>query len=252
MSADATKRQMFTVERRMLAERRRLLGEVAEQLTTGIPAMPPAVEAAPAQPSFDPTPILEAIRNLESKIERVLDIDHRQIDSIQVDLADISGRIRTTKAEIAQLRHPHAHEDKLTLASEELSAVVTQTEVATNRIMACAEHLDEIVGELRSRSMDVYEGRRLQEMAELLPQIFEACAFQDITGQRIAKVVRALNFIEERVEAMMNAWNVREFETMPLPASLDRTDGNLHLTGPAQQGKAPGTLDQDAIDALFG
>jgi chemotaxis regulatin CheY-phosphate phosphatase CheZ len=44
-------------------------------------------------------------------------------------------------------------------------------------------------------------------MNEAVVKIFEACNFQDLTGQRITKVVRALSFIEERVEAMMGVWN---------------------------------------------
>lgn len=61
-------------------------------------------------------------------------------------------------------------------------------------------------------------------MNEMIVRIFEACNFQDLTGQRITKVVRALSFIEERVDAMMGVWHKREFETMPLPpASPPRT-----------------------------
>jgi chemotaxis protein CheZ len=83
-------------------------------------------------------------------------------------------------------------------------------------------------------------------------KIFEACNFQDLTGQRITKVVRALSFIEERVEAMMGVWNKREFETMPLPPGMAAKDGDLDLHGPNKVDQSKGMISQADIDALFG
>ena len=37
-------------------------------------------------------------------------------------------------------------------------------------------------------------------------QIFEACNFQDLTGQRITKVVSTLRFVEDRIMQMMDIW----------------------------------------------
>jgi chemotaxis protein CheZ len=89
-------------------------------------------------------------------------------------------------------------------------------------------------------------------MNEAVVKIFEACNFQDLTGQRITKVVRALSFIEERVEAMMGVWNKREFETMPLPPGMAAKDGDLDLHGPNKVDQAKGMISQADIDALFG
>jgi chemotaxis protein CheZ len=172
------------------------------------------------------------------------------VEQIQVEIADISGRIRMTKAEIAALRHPLSDEDKFTQATSELGEVVKATEHATNTIMQRAEELDDIIQELRAQLIDTYAGQRVNDMAEIVVGIFEACNFQDLTGQRITKVVRALTFIEERIDAMMRAWNVKEFETMPLPPSITRMDGELELHGP-QDSQLPENFSQDDIDALF-
>lgn len=210
--------------------------------------------SAPSQPVaavVDNTEVLKAVADLGSKLDRFLALDTQQIEHIQVEIADISGRIKATKLEMSALRHPLAGEDRFQQASEELSAVVTSTEGATNTIMACTEELEEIVQELRSSLPEGYQSSRVNDMNELIVRIFEACNFQDLTGQRITKVVRALAFIEERVDAMMGLWNQREFEAMPLPPSTAKHDGNLELHGPSAPESA-GNISQSDIDALFG
>ncbi|MBP2315309.1 protein phosphatase CheZ [Azospirillum soli] len=211
----------------------------------------PIAAALPAGPvTVDQTEVIRAINDLGAKLDRFLTLDANQIEQIQVEIADISGRIKATKVEMAAIRHPLAGEDKFQQASQELNAVVNATEVATNTIMACAEELEEVVHELKSSLPEGYHADRVNDMNDVIVRIYEACNFQDLTGQRITKVVRALSFIEERVEAMMGHWNKREFEAMPLPPSVTKKDEHLELHGPAEQQEA-GNISQADIDALF-
>jgi chemotaxis protein CheZ len=214
----------------------------------------PPVAIAPTEGApvvVDNSAVLRAIADLGSKFDRYLAMDASQIDQIQTEIADISGRIKATKVEMAALRHPLAGDDKFLQASQELSAVVSATEGATNAIMACAEELEEIIQELKSSMPEGYQADRVNDMVEVIVRIYEACNFQDLTGQRITKVVRALTFIEERVDAMMGLWNRREFEAMPLPPSVTKKDEHLDLHGPAESG-VDGNVSQADIDALFG
>jgi len=211
-------------------------------------ALPVALPAGPM--TVDNTEVIRAINELGSKLDRFLTLDTNQIEQIQVEIADISGRIKATKVEMAAIRHPLAGEDKFQQASQELNAVVSATEDATNTIMACAEELEEVVHELKSSLPEGYHNDRVNDMNDIIVRIYEACNFQDLTGQRITKVVRALTFIEERVEAMMSHWNKREFEAMPLPPSVTKKDEDLELHGPSEE-EVPGNISQADIDALF-
>ena len=214
--------------------------------------------AAPSLPvpaqvvQADNTEVLRAIGDLGAKLDRFLTMDAAQIDQIQVEIADISGRIKATKVEMAAIRHPLAGDDKFQQASQELSAVVAATEAATNTIMACAEELEEVVSELKSSLPEGYHNDRVNDMVDVIVRIYEACNFQDLTGQRITKVVRAMSFIEERVDAMMGLWNKREFEAMPLPPSVTKKDEDLDLHGPVEATPESGNISQADIDALFG
>jgi chemotaxis protein CheZ len=175
-------------------------------------------------------------------------VQDKKIEEIRTEIADIAGRIQATKVEIAALRHPLSNDDKFEAASAELSQIVRQTESATEGIMSNAEKIEEVLADLMSVTTDEYANSRLGEIADFITAIYESCNFQDLTGQRITKVIKVLNYIEERVDAMMETWDIREFQTMPLPKDITRKDEDLTLSGPMQEGEA---ISQDEIDAMF-
>ncbi len=236
-------RKVFSAELKQLRGLLEAPGGIAAQ---AVPAGLPAAIAPPAGTPVDTGEVLDRIAALEAKLDRFLAYDHTEIERIRVEIEDISGRIKATKAEIAQIRHPLANEDKFQEASQQLMAVVSSTEDATNIIMNCAEQLEEIINEVRSQLPEGYQADRLGDMNDIIIRIFEACNFQDLTGQRITKVVRTLTFVEERVNAMMSVWHTREFETLPLPKTTEKEDGSLVLHGPTKE-----TVSQADIDALF-
>jgi chemotaxis protein CheZ len=81
--------------------------------------------------------------------------------------------------------------------------------------------------------------------------IFEACTFQDITGQRIAKVVETLQRLETRFDRMLSALPTAEGEEVKTAdeAAVDARKEDQILNGPQRDGPQ---VAQDDIDALFG
>lgn len=177
--------------------------------------------------------------------------DQAAFDKVRAEVEAIAARITLTKQEIATLKHPLATDDKLSSASMELSAVVKSTEEATQSIMQVAEHLDEVAREVTSLVSDSYVVQRLNEMSEYITKLFEACSFQDLTGQRITKVVKTIDFIEERIETMQVIWGRKDIEKLPLPDADDihKKDDGLVLHGPTDA--AGGAISQDEVDKLF-
>jgi chemotaxis protein CheZ len=209
---------------------------------------PPVVHAAP--PVVDISALTERLESMEAKLDRFIKVDHQDIERIQVEISDIAGRIQATKVEIAALRHPLEQHGKFETAAAELGAVVSDTEQATNGIMNNVEKIEDIIGEVLAVLPPGFGATRLIDARDHIVKIYEACNFQDITGQRINKVVRTISFIEERVTAMLALWNANELATMPMAPHLDRMDSGLELTGPAGAAGSP-TVSQDDIDALF-
>ncbi|MCM0020721.1 MAG: protein phosphatase CheZ [Tagaea sp.] len=188
---------------------------------------------------------------LGKKLDGFLDLDHTEIERIRNEVQGIASRIESTKKEIGALRHPLAQDDKLISATFELSSVVSHTEEATTKIFDGVEKIEEIMRELRSVGLDEYALSRVAEVSDVCTTIIEACSFQDLTGQRINKVVRTLAFIEERINAMLEIWGHEEVGRVApvVEGATDLKDsGGVVLHGPQD---ADRTNSQADIDKLF-
>jgi chemotaxis protein CheZ len=162
--------------------------------------------------------------------------------AVTEELTSIAKEIRRMKEEISQLRANDMTGNKIPDAGRELDAIVEATEEATNSIMEAAE---EIMG------ADTSDAEAYQELvSNKMIGIFEACTFQDITGQRISKVVSTLRYIDERVSSFIEHLRIPE----ELDAALEeneeeRRKRELILHGPQHSGEG---VSQDDIDALLG
>ena len=89
------------------------------------------------------------------------------------------------------------------------------------------------------------------DIQDQVVQIFEACNFQDLTGQRITKVVNTLKFIEDRIVKMMEIWGgLDSFKDIEVERIAEATGDAALLNGPKLEADA-GHASQDDIDALF-
>jgi len=114
-------------------------------------------------------------------------------DAARTVLAQIAQDIAALHTDLKTLAPQEITSRRIPAAGEELEAVVAATEEATNEIMQAAEGLLEACGDAEGEFAQLVEGKATQ--------IFEACTFQDITGQRIGKVIKTLKVIEERLNA---------------------------------------------------
>src|ERR671921_479948 len=135
-------------------------------------------------------------------------------------LDSIYEAISRTKREIATLHYAGAQGQEITRVTDQLGAIVLGTETATNSILAAAEKIDDLSSNLSSR-LSGGDQEIAREILDHVISIFEACNFQDITGQRISKVVNAMRFVEERVHHMMEIWggmeSFKDIETIDDP-----------------------------------
>ncbi len=133
--------------------------------------------------------------------------------------------------------------------SDQLDAIVAATGEATETILEGIEPISEAVAELRGEPGP----EKLEEICDRITanatQALEACSFQDISGQRVSKIVRSLRFIEERVDALAGICGREEIEALGTdpPAEEHARDG-IVLEGPQLPGKA---ISQQEIDKLF-
>lgn len=177
-----------------------------------------------------------------------------QLDGLRAEVRELSQSIIETKRQIAALRNREKSPDRLLCANDELDAVVQATEGATEIILTAAEEIDAIAARLRSSVKLAGDLAALEEISDRTIRIFEACNFQDITGQRISKVVNTMKFVESRVERMIEIFGgpdsfagVEPPEDTPTPADPDADAHLLH--GPPLAADRP--ISQEDIDKLF-
>ena len=158
--------------------------------------------------------------------------------ALVAELEGLGRIIADARAEVAALRADESAESFIPSATDELAAIVEHTAKATHEILDTCEQLENMAKEAPGLA---------DRIGDATTRIYEACAFQDITGQRIAKVVSALQAIEARIGRARTRLLLREAGA-PLTEAQAKTPEQGLLNGPALPGAG---ISQSAIDALF-
>src|SRR6476469_8161782 len=174
-----------------------------------------------------------------------------QCEKLKVELDLIHDAINRTKREIATLHGKSFDGGEMAKVNGELGAVVGGTEQATQQILEAAEAIDQAATALSKNTSPDQQKLLSEEIQERVISIFEACNFQDLTGQRISKVMTTMKFIEQHINAMMNIWGGIDAIKAHATPIADTRDGDARLlNGPKMEGDV-GHASQDDIDAMF-
>ncbi|QQG36142.1 MAG: protein phosphatase CheZ [Micavibrio aeruginosavorus] len=174
---------------------------------------------------------------INSVIGKVQSVPRVPASDLESELVALKFMIDELHAQLGQVSAGEISGQYIPSATDELDAIVEATEKATEGIMEACESIQSLV---KAPGPDL-SGK----VEEQITRVYEACTFQDITGQRITKIVKTLKKIDERVtglvsmiEGRVNA--VPDQEHASAPATL--------LNGPALPQNA---ISQDDIDKLL-
>jgi len=188
--------------------------------------------------SYERDQVVQIISSVISKVEHVEEVSREAIFKELTDLQDI---IEESRKEIGIARPMDINDKDIPIATDELDAVVESTAQATGTIMDACDVISE-------KAMAV-GGENGDALMEQVTKIYEACSFQDITGQRITKVVRTLKSIEDKVGKLVSVLGQK------LPGFPDEVSGDDMRTGDAALLNGPQMKDQaisqDEIDKLL-
>jgi len=174
-----------------------------------------------------------------------------QCEKLKVELDLIHDAISRTKREIAVLHGKSFNGEEMAKVNGELGAVVGGTEQATQQILEATEAIDQAATALSKNITPDQQKLLSEDIQERVIAIFEACNFQDLTGQRISKVMQTMKFIEQHINEMMDIWGGVDAIKAHVPPIVDTREGDARLlNGPKLDGDA-GHASQDDIDALF-
>jgi chemotaxis protein CheZ len=171
-----------------------------------------------------------------------------EINVLKNELTGLFRYIQRVRQEIAALHKPAEDEHRFASISEQLDAIVKATAEATNTIMAAMEENERIVAEVKKGIPDKALAAKLDKIADNAAAVFEACSFQDITGQRIGKVAKSLGYVEKHVNVLIDTWGRGEVEKTEVKPDQEKTADEKLLHGPQLEGRG---VTQDEIDKLF-
>ncbi len=188
------------------------------------------------KPELDPEMLAEVVRAVLTTISDELTAKEA---SLLQEVEELARTISVAKTEIAALRVGDITDHDIPFATDELDAIVDHTAQATHAILASCETLDQVA--------DTVTGDPALRLQDATTKIYEACSFQDITGQRITKVVNTLKMIEEKVAHIISTFGPDMTHADRKANAGNGPEAHL-LNGPQLPEHA---MDQSDIDKLL-
>lgn len=177
--------------------------------------------------------VLDAIQKLQ---RTVLGAEPVQPAVPAQTVAEADSTIERTRRELTGIDAAGKRDGDLTA---ELTSIIEASAEAINGVLADAERIQEISWTMREQGTAVHICDQLDGLAA---HITTACTFQDLTGQRIARVRAAHQLLIDRMQGLVKLWQAEAAvsQAPAIPAPL--------VNGPARDGEG---LQQDQVDELL-
>ena len=175
------------------------------------------------------TPIVAELRHfVDRRFDEVSSELHAVLEFFDLSENKVQEQLQAMRAELAQVvnNDPSSHELN---SGVELEAVIRITEAAANKIMEAAESIVQ-----RLDQQPDANGETSGAIRQQLNAIFEACSFQDLTGQRVRRAIDRLARIEGRLQFVAQHLDSGAVEA-PVKVTSATSD----------------EIRQDAVDALL-
>ncbi len=183
--------------------------------------------------SYERDQVIKIINSVLSKAQQG---DHKTTDAVFKEIHALKTIIEEARLEIGAARPDDISGKHIPAATDELDAIVMATAEATGTIMDSCETIQ--------KSFEKMDAALASQLESQVTKIFEACSFQDITGQRITKVVKTLKKIDEKITALLGVLGTK---APGYEEAEEEVEVNL-LSGPQLPGNG---VSQDDIDKLL-
>ncbi len=185
--------------------------------------------------------VVKLINSVIAKVEHEEDVTREQV---YAELKGLKSIIDTARAELRAANVGDIKGMHIPSATDELDAIVKSTEGATMEIFSGCEEIERQLPGLADHHRDAVQAG--------VTKIYEACSFQDLTGQRISKIVKSLREIENKVTAILDVLQSRMGDMETHTVSVDtRTGDAALLNGPQLPGQGISQTDIDKLLAEF-
>ena len=177
------------------------------------------------------------VKIISSVVDKVSENQQVSLNSILSEMRDLLVVIEETRDELGRAAPSKIKGEHIPEATDELDAIVNATSEATGTIMDSCDAIME--------QTSAIEGDASEAITAEIMKIYEACSFQDITGQRISKVVTTFHDIEEKIDRLVSVLGIKEIRN--IETDTEMTDEDL-MNGPQLPDNA---ISQEDIDKLL-
>lgn len=181
----------------------------------------------------------QVLQVISSVMDKVCANQLQPMEHIHSELEGLASTIDQMHADILATRSHDVGDKHIPNATDELDAVIGATEDASATIMDACDAIQDVIDPLPENVKTA--------IAAQTTKIFEACAFQDITGQRITKVISTLRQIEMSVDNLLQLFGPVDKAAVPAVEDTRSEDQKL-MEGPQLSGRG---VSQDDIDKLL-
>ena len=144
------------------------------------------------------------------------------------------------RKELGGLRDARAGDGADLFASilENLDALGNEIAGVTDHMMTACEAIQDAADAIAAKTKERDTKMKCKKIPQGTGEIFEACSFQDLTGQRLDKITRTVSAIEDGIREISilaggkNASTGKGRKTSkPGTRGIDRVDGDIVLEG---------------------
>lgn len=190
--------------RNRVADTEILLEAIAklENSIGGTPAKPVVDDASTNAAPTNAAPSGTVIAEPQNAVRQTA-AENETLQQLHLEVAELSAAIQLTRQEIRELGSQQAHNGGFAPVANELDDIYEHTEKAISDILQAAEAMQASAWAAREDGTDAEVCDRLDKCAI---DIYTACTFQELTGQRIAKLLSLMEFTENHVVRMLQHW----------------------------------------------
>ena len=170
------------------------------------------------------------------------------MDRLEQEIDGLLRYVLRVRYEIACIDRPAEADFRFDSMGDQLDAIIKATEEATNTIMDVMERNDDAISKLRQQITNPDQLALLDQINNNGVEVFKACSFHDITGQRINKLAKSITYVEQRVDSLVSLWGKSQLAEVEVMETQDKPPVGEILSGPQLEGKG---LSQNDIDSLF-
>jgi len=190
---------------------------------------------------------VDELKTLRAAAERRDDVTSVAVDALKHELAAMRDTAARNAHDLSRLIHD-GQERRMLRAADELRASVDGMDHATQKILSAVELIEDSARALASSLKSDYERGLAQDIQDQIVRIYEACNFQDLTGQRISNVLGIMTMLEDRIAGIVGSGAVTGASQSSGKAT--GASGNALLNGPKLDDDS-GHASQTDIDAIF-